>query len=572
MVDGLSATTRDTTDEARIRVLPSDLIDRIAAGEVIERPASVVKELVENAIDAGARHIKVDVVEGGLSRIAVEDDGRGMSPRDAKTSLLRHATSKLAHHDDLFAIRTLGFRGEALSSIASISRLTLTTRRALDVTATRIRAVAGEVESVTEVGAPVGTCIEVDDLFFNTPARRKFMRSPATEQAHVVEAALRVVLGASECGIVVTNGERRLLDVPEDATDEARLIAALGAKVDKVYPFSLTRDDVHISGYVTDPEAARGDTKGLWFFVNGRFVRDRMLQRAVLDGYRSLVERGRYPVCVVHIEVAADAVDVNVHPQKLEVRFRDGQVVFRVIGAALTGVLSGTPWMQGHLAGVRRATEAYFEKEPEPWRYPTAPERPVSSIADRPREPSHYVPMELPLDRQGYFAGLTPIGEALGRYIVCEGEGDLVLIDERAAHQRIAYERLRRETANGTIASQPLLFPETIAASTELEEHWESLAAYGFEIEPVGPERFAVRGLPAPLVGADVTALVAELIASMGASQDEILARCARHAPALTGTIDGLLAALDESDGASATDHCPPVHRSLTTAEVEKLF
>ncbi len=568
----MSAIEQPPADDARIRVLPSDLIDRIAAGEVIERPASVVKELVENAIDAGARHIEVDVTEGGLSRIVVIDDGRGMSPRDAKTSILRHATSKLAHPDDLFAIRTLGFRGEALSSVASVSRMTVTTRRASDVTATRIKVVAGEVESVTEVGAPVGTCFEVEDLFFNTPARRKFMRSPATEQAHVVEAALRVVLGASECGIVVTNGERRLLDVPEDASDEARLVAALGAKVDRVYPFALTRDDVRVSGYVTDPETARSDTKGLWFFVNGRFVRDRMLQRAVLDGYRTLVERGRYPVCVVHIEVSADAVDVNVHPQKLEVRFRDGQVVFRVIGAALTGVLAATPWMQGQLAGVRRATEAYFEREPEPWRYPTAAERPVSSIADRPREPNKYVPMELPLERQGYFAGLSPVGEVLGRYIVCEGEGDLVLIDERAAHQRIAYERLRRETANGTIAAQPLLFPETIAASAELEKHWESLAAYGFEVEPVGPERFAVRGVPGPLVGADVTALVAELIASLGASQDEVLARCARHAPELTATVDALLAALDESDAASATEHCPAVHRRLTPAEVEKLF
>ncbi len=564
--------TPPPSDEARIRVLPSDLIDRIAAGEVIERPASVVKELVENAIDAGARHIEVDVADGGLSRLNITDDGRGMSARDTRTSLLRHATSKLAHPDDLFAIRTLGFRGEALSSIASVSRMTLTSRRASDATATRIVSVAGEVESVTEVGAPVGTSIEVADLFFNTPARRKFMRSPATEQAHVVEAALRVVLGASECGIVVTNGERRLLDVPEHADDEARLVAALGARVDKVYPFSLVRDDVRVSGYVTDPGVARADTKGMWFFVNGRFVRDRMLQRAVLDGYRSLVERGRYPVCVVHIEVAADAVDVNVHPQKLEVRFRDGQVVFRVIGAALTEVLAGTPWMQGQLAGVRRATEAYFEKEPERWRYPTVVERPLSAMADGPREPSRYVPLELPLERQGYFVGLTPIGEALGRYIVCEGEGDLVLIDEQAAHQRIAYERLRRETANGTIASQPLLFPETIAASGALEKHWESLAAHGFEIEPVGPERFAVRGLPAPLVGADVPALVGELIASLGRSQDEVLARCARYAPVSTATVDALLAALDESDAASATEHCPPVHRRLTEAEVRALF
>lgn len=574
MVDAVSAFADPVNDDARVRVLPSDLIDRIKAGEVIERPASVVKELIENAIDAGARRMRVDLTEGGLSRIVVEDDGRGMSPRDAKTALLRHATSKLVHEDDLFAIRTLGFRGEALAAIASISRMTLTTRRASDTVATRLVVVAGEVESVSEVGAPVGTCIEVADLFFNTPARRKFMRSPATEQAHVVEAALRVVLGASECGIIVTNGERRLLDVPEDAADEARIVAALGAKVDKVHPFARELDDVRVSGYVTHPEAARTDTRGLWFFVNGRFVRDRMLQRAVLDGYRELVERGRYPVCVVHIELDASAVDVNVHPQKLEVRFRDGQAVFRAISAGLTGVLASTPWLQGELAGVRRATEAYFERKPaaEPWRYPTFSERPVSSIADRPREPVTYAPLELPLDRKGYFGSLTPIGSALDRYIICEGDGGVVLIDEKAAHQRIAYERLKREDAAGAIAAKALMFPETVEASAVLEQQWERIGAFGFEVEPVGPERFAVRALPEPLVGADVRALVAELLGAMAASRDEILARCARHAPATTSTIDGLLTALDEVNAVQATEHCPAIHRRLTENELAKLF
>ncbi len=573
MVAEVSASAEILDDDARVRVLPNDLIDRIAAGEVIERPASVVKELIENSIDAGARRLRVDLGDGGLSRIVVEDDGRGMSPRDAKTALLRHATSKLTHPDDLFSIRTLGFRGEALAAIASIARMTLTTRRASDAVATRLVVVAGEVESVSEVGAPVGTCVEVADLFFNTPARRKFMRSPATEQAHVVEAALRVVLGASECGIVVTNGERRLLDVPEDATDEARMVAALGAKVEKVYPFQRELDDVRVSGYVTHPEAARSDTKGLWFFVNGRFVRDRMLQRAVLDGYRELVERGRYPVCVVHIELDASAVDVNVHPQKLEVRFRDGQAVFRAISAGLTGVLASTPWLQGELAGVRRATEAYFEKKPhEPWRYPTFSERPLSSVADRPREPIAYAPLELPLDRKGYFASLTPIGQALGRYVICEGDGGLVLIDEKAAHQRIAYERLKREDTSGAIAAQALMFPETIEASAALEKQWESASAFGFEIEPVGPERFAVRAVPGPLVGADVRELVAELVATLPAPRDEVFARCARHAPVTTTTITALLATLDEWGAASDTEHCPALHRRLGENELEKLF
>jgi DNA mismatch repair protein MutL len=553
-------------DEARIRVLPSDLIDRIAAGEVIERPASVVKELLENAIDAGARRIRIDVEGGGLTRLVIEDDGRGMSPRDARTSLLRHATSKLAHPDDLFAIRTLGFRGEALSSIASVSRLTMTTRRANDVTATRIIAAAGEVAGVTEVGAPPGTCIEVADLFYNTPARRKFMRSPATEQAHVVEAALRVVLGAGDCGVVVTAGARRLLDVSEDATDSERLMAALGSKVDRVFPFDTQGDGVRVSGYVTDPATNRADTKGLWFFVNGRYVRDRMLQRAALEGYRSLVERGRYPVCVVHIELAADAVDVNVHPQKLEVRFRDGQAVFRAVGAALTAVLAQTPWIQGSL-GARAATEAYFERaltqhcpsERQRWSYGLTTVA-ASSIGER---PSAYLPAQLPLTASGPFSRLRPIGEALG-YVICEGEDELVLIDVKAAHQRIALERLRREQGGGAVKAHTLLFPETIAGDVVLEQRISMLAGLGFEIEPVGPGRFAVRTIPEALVGADVLGLVAQ---ATSGSADDILERCAARAVVRDGGIGGLLAELDHISGDG-----PAFHRKLSRDELRRLL
>ncbi|MBC7792918.1 MAG: DNA mismatch repair endonuclease MutL [Clostridia bacterium] len=601
-------------DEPCIHLLPSNLIDKIAAGEVIERPASAVKELLENSIDAGARAIRVTLAAGGLGRLCVEDDGRGMSPADARNCVLRHATSKLAHEDDLFCIRTLGFRGEALSSIAAVSRLTLTTRRAQDTAATRIVCVAGEVEIETLVGAPIGTCVDVEDLFFNTPARRKFMRSPATEQAHIVEAALRVILGAGDCGIVVTSGERRLLDVPEDASENTRLVAALGTKVREVHGFEGGVDGVRVSGYITAPENDRADAKGMWFFVNGRFVRDRMIQRAVLDGYRSLVG-GRYPVCVIHVELAADAVDVNVHPQKTEVRFSDSQAVFRAVSSALTQVLSTTPWVQGTL-GARLATEAYFEKAPafeyRRHRQSTLEARDYrdgvygthadmasyaardSVVLKRPMLPEN---RELPLQpvKTGFFESLRPVGQALGDFLVCESaenDGELVIIDRRAACERIAYDQLRLQVDGDGVVMQQLLFPETLEASGAmhafLEARWHTLATYGFEVEPVGPGRFAVRAIPVGLnadaAGAMVEGLVHELGEVEGADATgrevllRVMSRCACHAELRSDvgpaneSVRSLLAELDLVDFAASCHHGRPVVHRITRRELGKLF
>lgn len=332
-----------------IQQLDSHVIDHIAAGEVVERPASVVKELLENAYDAGASLVQVELERGGLGRITITDDGHGMRPQDAKQCILRHATSKLRSAADLFRISTLGFRGEALSSIAAIAKVTITTRTKDALEGFRLVVHGGKLISAMATGCPEGTCVDVESLFYNTPARRKFMRAPATEQAHVIEAGLRVVLGAQRGGLVVCAGNRRLLDIPEHepAAGEVglaeqqreRVHCALGHRLGALTPVQLEEGGVSVMGFVSEPQLSRSETRGLWIFVNGRFVRDRMLQRAVLESFAARCPQG-YPTAILWLQLDPEAVDINVHPQKLEVRFADAHQVYRTIETAIAASLA----------------------------------------------------------------------------------------------------------------------------------------------------------------------------------------------------------------------------------------
>ena len=579
-------------DGPRIQLLASEVIDQIAAGEVIERPASVVKELVENALDAGATAVRVDIQGGGIERISVTDDGAGIVAADLPLALARHATSKLRGAAELAAIRTLGFRGEALSSIASVSRVTLTSRRAADETGTRVRARAGYIEETSAVGCPVGTTVEVADLFFNTPARRKFLRAPATEQAHAVETAVRTVLGVWRSGLVVFAGDRRLVDLPESASESQRAALALGRRVERVYEVAYERDGIRVSGHVAAPHVDRGDARGLLFYVNGRFVRDRLLQRAALEGYRSVLERGRYPVAVLRVTLAPEAVDVNVHPQKLEVRFRDGNAVFRAIAAALSEILARTPWVVDggpHADGVRRATETFFARDGASW----ARETPASYVAGTAPLKAEQVPLPH-VQPRGYFSRMQPVGQALGVYLVCEGTDEIVLVDQHAAHERITFERLRAEAQRGAIESQQLLFPELLApdalTSAQLEARREVFVSLGFDLETLGPAGVAVRAVPAALAGANIRRLVEGLLdeltqldaagveAEGQARREALLSRCACHASVRAGDTLGpaqvraLLVALDEVDFGAACPHGRPVYQRLSRGELERLF
>lgn len=514
-----------------VALLPSAVIDRIAAGEVLERPASAVKELVENAIDAGAQHIQVDIEEGGLQRIVVTDDGRGMSPEDARLCILRHATSKLVNADDLFNIRTLGFRGEALSSIASVSRMVITTRRPQDEAGFRIEVHGGDIVGESVVGCPIGTSIDVRDLFFNTPARRKFMKSPATEQAHVAESVLRVLLGARVGSVVLTAGERRLLDLPGDVPEKTRVLTALGGRAQQVYPFGTEQSGVRVMGYITKPEVDRSDAKGLWFFVNGRYVRDRMLQRAVLDGYRTLLDKGRYPTAVIYIDVSPQAVDVNVHPQKTEVRFSDASAVFRAVSQALGTVLARAPWLEtaamvrstgsleaknavDYKARVENATTRFFNSEAgtEPL---TSYSPGSNSSGARPEPlPTH----ELSLGAMA-LGGISGLGQALSRYWLGTQRDELVVIDLQALAISVAWVQVRLTASalsTTAVKARSLILPEAIELTADvikwIENHRELLLGCGVELDAIGPSRYLLRSVPEALEAMPKVALGTEIV------------------------------------------------------------
>lgn len=518
-----------------IHRLPSEVIDRIAAGEVIERPASVVKELVENAIDAGATQIEVRAEAGGLNRITVSDDGTGMTAGDARLAFERHATSKITSADDLFRIETMGFRGEALSSVAAVSRVTLTTRRAEDEEGRRLVVEGGELLADEPVGAPPGTTVDVADLFFNTPARRKFMRAPATELAHLVDGAVRCVIGASGVGLVVASGERRLLDVPSHAEPSARAAAALRQRTE-LYAFSgpSSVSGIRVSGFLASPERARRDAKGMWTLVNRRWVRDRTLRAAVLDAFGAILEPRRYPVCVVDLRVPPEMVDVNVHPQKQEVRFAESNPIYRAVCSALTHALAQSPWLETRggarpvaaieALGLATETSATYRVTGPGGRF--AAVEPVVEAA----------------------AGLAPVsteplivGE-VGRFVLCRSARGWLVVDRPAAIERLCADRLEAEQAAGGIECRPLLFPEPLQPTSPvdgwLEANWESLSPLGFTVEPVGPGRFAVRAVPAALpADVNVRALILDVLETIVtfrgsvAARDRFLhVRCAEHA------------------------------------------
>ncbi|MGN6104454.1 MAG: DNA mismatch repair endonuclease MutL, partial [Kofleriaceae bacterium] len=331
--------------EPVIAVLPSHVIDQIAAGEVIERPASVVKELVDNALDAGARTITVETTAGGRGLVRVSDDGCGMAPNDALLAFERHATSKLRVADDLWGIATMGFRGEALPSIASVSRLTLTTRRERDLAATRVRIETGRVVGVTEVGAPVGTTIEVADLLANLPARLKFLKGEATEASHITELVGKLAMAYPSLHFRLRHNGRTALELPPDRDGLARVHALLGARIaSRMVPVTGEEEGVRVTAYLGPPELAQTTARGVQLFVGKRPVRDRGLLHAVAMGYGELVPRGRYPVVVVMLDVPAGAVDINVHPQKVEVRFSDAAAVTAAVRHVVQAGIAAAPW------------------------------------------------------------------------------------------------------------------------------------------------------------------------------------------------------------------------------------
>lgn len=596
-----------------IRPLPSALVDQIAAGEVVERPASLVKELVENSLDAGARRIEVDCEAGGTALVRVLDDGQGIPEPELTLAVQRHATSKIASADDLAAIRTMGFRGEALPSIGSVSRLRIASRATGATRGAELRVEGGETQEPAPAAQPQGTVVEVRDLFYNLPARRKFLRAESTELGHIARLVERFALSRFDVAFRLRHGGRVLLDAPVADTpmaQRARIAQIMGeAFVDGALPIDRRAGRVRLHGWLGQPQAARAASDQQFAYVNGRAVRDRLLANAVRLGYRDVLYHGRQPAYLLWLEIEPEWVDVNAHPQKLEVRFRDGRqihdFVFRAVHDAL-GVGAGSaaptasPVGLGVTAPVATPYGGFWPSAGPDGGPASAPHavgegvRSAGRIHEAAIEAAGgpvRVPGSLP-EGMGVRAGSLGIAIAQlhGVYILAQSEAGLVLVDAHAAHERVLYERMKREFG-GRPAVQQLLEPLIVEVAADETEAFDAqaaqFAAAGFDLGVLAPGRLALRAVPALLAQTDLVPLVRQVIRDLREERGEHHLEAAAHT--LLGNIacraairanrrltlpemNALLRDMETTERAGQCNHGRPTWTLLTLAQLDQLF
>ena len=586
----------------KIHQLPPDLANQIAAGEVVERPASVIKELVENSIDAGARRLSISVELGGKRLIQVEDDGEGMSPEDARLAIERHATSKIRRADDLERIATLGFRGEALPSIASVSHFALRSRARGAAAGTDVRVNGGAVASVTEVGMPEGTSVHVSDLFYNLPARRKFLKSDAAESAQVSRVVTQLALGYPEIGFTLTSSGRKVLQCPPVSTLRDRLYQLYGERSDLV---DVRRDSgaVKIVGFVA-ALAEQGPTRGPQnVYVNRRVVKDRTIAHAIIDAYSVASIKERSPEVHLFIDMPHDAVDVNVHPTKAEVRFRDQSYIHELIRRTLGDVLGRGPAPELQLeapAGFERVAStlplphSYPSTFPSRWTDPLRP--PFAPIRDSGLAPT--AGSELAPSRDSALAPtgeairpLTALGQFRDTFIIAIDDEGIAIIDQHVAHERVLFERIIERLTCGALESQRLLVPMLVdlppAARQALTSHAADLERLGFELEEFGGEAIRVTACPALLEREACAAALRSLSqdlegldrgSGVDAAIKRIAATTACHAAVKANdplTHEKMAHILEELRRTAYSTICPhgrPVMLRITRREVEKNF
>ena len=572
----------------RIIVLPEDWVSRIAAGEVVERPASVVKELVENALDAGAREISVRVEGSGSSSIRVSDDGDGIAAEDLPLALERHSTSKLRDEADLFRIATLGFRGEALPSIASVSKLEIVSRTRQHQAGSRLRVEGGRKGQAAAAGCPAGTTVEVRELFFNTPARRKFLKSPATELSHVCDVVNRMALAYAEVHFRLDHGARTLSDYVAAARHRDRLQQVLGPEIaGGLAPFGASSGKMTVKGFLSTAPSSYSTSRYLHVYVNRRFVRDRTLTHAVLQGYDTLLMKGRYPAVVLFLEIPYEEVDVNVHPAKYEVRFRRQSEVHEAVAEAIRSSLRAEAKAPGRTEILNREqTDFVVQEAALPYAaWPHKESRPpAEGYPGRTESKGETVP-------KGFFASLDIVGQLLGCYLVCGSQRGMALIDQHAAHERIAFERMRRQLDRGEVERQNLLIPQIlelpVGEAALFEEGLAVLDDLGFTVERFGASRFAIKAVPALLPEGDYRQLLRRMVvefADVGRSKEvreeleERLMTIACHSVIRANRrldreeIRALLKGLDEIDFATQCPHGRPVLLEFTQEQLERMF
>jgi DNA mismatch repair protein MutL len=564
----------------KIKVLQPEIISKIAAGEVVERPASVVKELVENALDAGSTEIKVEVQAGGRKLIRVTDDGEGMTPEDAYLALQRYSTSKIEREEDLFAIRTFGFRGEALSSIAAVSKMRIVTRKDAELPGVELRIEGGAFKGSVEVGCPRGTLVEVRDLFFNIPARLKFLKTQGTELGHIGEGMAKIALANDRTHFQIFHNGKLLANYPTREDFSSRLAEALGKEAgEKMHFFQTRNEEIEISGYAGEPGLHRANARGIYLFVNRRPVRDRLLTHAVLEAYRNLTPKDQYPVGILFVQLPPSAVDVNVHPSKWEVKFVNSEMVHRSVILSIRGALEKAPWLkegQAPFKELREASGVYHPAELGP-SYPLK----HHEFLDLEGRPKNWEP-----DTRSPF-----LGQIDKTYLLFDSSDGLTLIDQHAAHERILFERLTEDFSRGSIHKQSLLFPDTIELPLKeakiMEEHLSELERLGFEVEPSGDRTFWIKSVPEILAAREPVQTLKEMIgeisswgkdADLQRSFDPLLQKLAcRGAVQASQTMnrEEATALLADLQNCTLPSHCPhgrPTLLKITLSDLEKMF
>ena len=612
---------KNNTVVTKIRILPDILSNKIAAGEVVERPGSVVKELVENALDAQSSHVLVEIENGGKSLIRISDNGCGMGHDDALLAIERFATSKIYNDHDLFNINTLGFRGEAIPSIASVSRFTLVTRDNLSDSGISITIDGGKLIKVSETGAPIGTMVSVRQLFFNTPARRKFLKTTNTEMGYIADTVSSMAMAHPAVQFRLThNGkEVKRLSSVSDALDRVSQVIGDTLKKD-LYPINFSNDIVNISGAIASPRFNRSTSRAIFIYVNGRYIRDRMVQHAIFQGYGQRLMKGQFPVAVLFLKVPTQSVDVNVHPTKHEVRFSEQKKIYDsvqfVVGETLKRRENSIQWPvhkddQPDPVRILESSDKFTQtidqrSTSDPFPKPIArsntpkntpnaaalPETfPISHI--REIEPKHSDPIQKQqiLWQKRQFSDLKVIGQFHNTYILLEYDQGLILLDQHAAHERILYESLKKRSSEIKQGSQQLLIPETFdmgfSESDLLEKIIPSFEDIGLYIEPFGGNTFVVKALPALLEGKEIQPLIREIIEKIletgisrdiTSTMDTSYKLMACHGAIRAGQklsevqIKGILQQLDECETPSNCPHGRPTWIRWELKFLEKSF
>ncbi len=515
-----------------VHVLDDNTINKIAAGEVVERPASVIKELVENAIDAKADRIEVEIMAGGTSFMRVSDNGIGMSREDAEKAILRHATSKIVQVDDLQAIATLGFRGEALPSIASVSRFNLQTRQAGAELGTEIKITGGKTTEIGAVGCNLGTTIRVEDLFFNTPARKKFLKTNNTESGRINEFIIKLAISHPEIAFKLINNNKSSLATPGRGDLKETLQSLYGASVGQsLLPLEFEDEDIKLWGFVSKPSAIRSSRSWQTFIVNGRIIASRAIAKAIDNAYHALIPKSGYPLIALNIEVPQHTIDVNVHPQKTEMKFEDESRIFKAVYKAVLDAVrpKGQVGQLGQLAAQADHVQQHVEKGLQElnfgqpvMNFPLREEKPAMTWQEGTTalaQDKSVKSVQSVVDEEEKLptAGMIPIGQVDDTYIIAQDEDSLYIVDQHAAHERVLFDRFSAQAEH--IPSQQLLVHLILDFSTHesqiIEENLELLAGLGFGLEPSGPNQFRLMEVPADVPSSQAEEFIREVLASM---------------------------------------------------------